>query len=405
MTLARFFFQRATRLVARTCYWLFFQEILKINPGWAPWHVHVQRQLSVVDPTLDGAPSSSVVQKATHNVRQMKRGVLVGGTLDFSASLAGGLCNALEDVGFDVFSVDEHARSILFGCKAYAHRVCDWAPVTVRATLRELLECYNIEEAERLRALVIQQELTRDCAGVLGKRRLLPAFCTAFSNADQLQREVASSTTKAEESQHERIYKLCGRQQPIMVSRTSSEFVDQRDADELDSGRAAGAYTSIERADSSQGRREKRRWESEQQEMHPSAGSGVDGEVRAENPTGSPDVGAGDECGGGRESDGGMPAGGEDNPTPPPLAAASSQQPKRRRRAGRGATPSITVANVRIAELEWQLLEQRNKALEAEISALRTVCAPASWGSAGTGGPLDRRAVAQAPHHRPGLLT
>eukprot|EP00170_Pyropia_yezoensis_P002108 contig_8933_g2112 len=161
VTLARFFIQRATPLVARACYRLFFQEILKINPGWAPLHVHVQRQMSVVNPTLDEAPSSSVVQKATHNVRQMKRGVLVGVTLAFSASLAGGLCDALEDVGLDKSSVDEHARSIRFGCNAHAHRVCDRAPVTVRATLRKLLQYYTIEEAERLRALVIRQEPTQ----------------------------------------------------------------------------------------------------------------------------------------------------------------------------------------------------------------------------------------------------
>lgn len=155
VTLARFFIQRATRQVARTCYKIFFLEVLKINPAWAPWHVLVMRQVSVINPTLDGAPSAAVIQEATENVRRMTRGVLVGVTLDFSASLAGGLCDALEDVGFDDFTVDEHARSILFGCTAHAHRVCDRAPVSVRATLRKLIECHNIAEAQRLRAAVI----------------------------------------------------------------------------------------------------------------------------------------------------------------------------------------------------------------------------------------------------------
>ncbi|KAK1857516.1 hypothetical protein I4F81_000133 [Pyropia yezoensis] len=324
VTLARFFIQRATRLVARTCYRLFFQEVLRVNPDWAPWHVLVLRQLSVVDPALDGAPSAEVLRRATENTRRMKRGVLVGVTLDFSASLAGGLCDALIDVGFDDFDVDEHARSILFGCKAHANRVCDRAPLTVRATLRRLIECYNLEEAERLRALVIQQEPTRDSAGVLGNQRLLPAFCPAFSKADHLQREVASSTTNAEESQHERVYKLCGRRQPLMVAMTGSKFVDQRDAEELENGRAAGAYTSME----------------------PAAG----------------------------------------------------QQPKKRRRAAvRG--PRGTAAELRIAELEKQLLEQRNKTLEAENAALRSraVLESGGAGRAAPVGILPAAAVAAVP--------
>eukprot|EP00170_Pyropia_yezoensis_P003972 contig_16394_g3983 len=205
VTLARFFIRRATRLVARTCYRLFSQEIMKIDPAWAPWHMLVQRQLSVVDPMLDGVPSAAVVEKAVENVRRMKRGVQGGVTLDFSASLAGGLYDALEDVGFDEFSIDDHARSIPFGCQAHTNLVCDRAPLTVRATLRKLMDCYNLDEAERLRALVIEQEPTRDCAGVLRNQPLLPAFCPPFSNADSLQREVTSATTHAEESQHERI--------------------------------------------------------------------------------------------------------------------------------------------------------------------------------------------------------
>jgi len=175
MTLARFFIQRATRQVARTCYKLFFHEVLKINPNWAPWHVLVARKLPVVDPSLDGPPAAAVRQ-ATELVQKMNQGVLVGVTLDFSASLAGGICDALEDVGFDEFDADGHAGNILFGCKAHANRVCDRAPLTVRAPLRQLIECVNVDEAQRLRALVIQREPTRDCAGVLANKRLLPAF-------------------------------------------------------------------------------------------------------------------------------------------------------------------------------------------------------------------------------------
>ena len=91
MRLARVFIQRATRQVVPTCYILFFQEVLKINPDWAPWHVLVARKLPVVDPSLDGPPAAAVVRQATELVQQMNQGVLVGVTLDFSASLPGGV--------------------------------------------------------------------------------------------------------------------------------------------------------------------------------------------------------------------------------------------------------------------------------------------------------------------------
>jgi len=97
MTPARFFIQRATRRVARTCYKLFFHEVLKMNTNWAPWHVLVARKLPVVASSLDGPPAAAVVRQATELVQMMNQGVLVGVTLDFSASLAGGICDALED--------------------------------------------------------------------------------------------------------------------------------------------------------------------------------------------------------------------------------------------------------------------------------------------------------------------
>ncbi|KAK1861849.1 hypothetical protein I4F81_004429 [Pyropia yezoensis] len=383
VTLARFFIQRATRQVARTCYRLFFQKILKINPAWAPWNVLVQRELSVVDPSLDGVPSAAVVEKATESVRRMKRGVLVGITLDFLASLTGGLCDALEDVGFDEFSVDDHARNILFGCKAHANRVCDRAPLTVRATLRKLMECYNVEEAQRLRALVIEQEPSSDCSGVLGNPRLLQAFCPAFSNADPLQREVASSTANAEESQHERIYKLCGRRQPPMVAMTGSQFVDHRDAEELDNGRAAGTHTSMERADYSQRRREKRRRESRPRADGAAADEFADGDAGVQNAAGNCEGRVRDRererrGGGGRaRADEGVSANRHSE------APARGPQPKRRRRAVGGAPAGSAAAHLRIAELEKELQQQRNKTLEAENAALRMGSIAGSGSSAG----------------------
>lgn len=383
VTLARFFIQSATRLVARTCYRLFFQEVMKINHAWAPWHVLVQRQLSVVDRMLDGVPSASVVEKAVENVRRMKRGVLVGVTLDFSASLAGGLRDALEDVGIDEFSVDDHARSMLFGCKAHANRVCDRAPLTVRTTLRKLMDCYNLDEAKRLRALVIEQEPTRDCAGVLRNERLLPAFCSAFSDADSLQREVTTATTNAEESQHERIYKLCGRRQPLMMAMTGSQFVDQRDAEELDNGRAAGTHTSMERADISQRRREKRRRHRQARADGTAADEITVGEAEGQNVAGNSGGRVGDKEGDGGGGGGRVRADKGGSATRRSEAPARGLQPKKRRRAVGGTPAGSASADLHIAELEKDLLQQRNKTLEAENAALRVGAIARSGSSAG----------------------
>lgn len=64
--------------------------------------------------------------------------------------------DALDDIGFDEFSVDDHARNILFGCKANAYWVCDRAPFTVRAKLQKQMQRYRIEEAERFRSFFIE---------------------------------------------------------------------------------------------------------------------------------------------------------------------------------------------------------------------------------------------------------
>lgn len=189
----------------------------------------------------------------------MRDGVLVGITLDFSATLTGGVCDALVDVGFTGFTADQHALRLLFGCQAHAHRLCGRAPLSVRAHMRKLIDCYNLSEAARLRALVVELEPTRDCAGVLANPRLLPAFCPAYSAAHSVQRQAASPTTNTEESLHERVYKLCGRRQPLMVAMAGCKFVDMRDAEDMDAGRAAGAHTSVERGALSQRRQEQRR--------------------------------------------------------------------------------------------------------------------------------------------------
>lgn len=175
LTLARFFIQRATRIVARTCYELFFKSVLEVNKTWAPWHVAVARQLRQLPVAADGDPEANMAA-ATAAVRAMRTGVLIGITLDFSSTLAGGVCDALVAVGFDGFSVDEHASNILFGCAAHANRVCDRAPTSVRAWMRQLMTCHSLPEAARLRARVTQVEPGRDCSGVLANPRLLPAF-------------------------------------------------------------------------------------------------------------------------------------------------------------------------------------------------------------------------------------
>jgi len=131
-TLARVFIQNATKEVARTCYKIRFKAVLQMNLKWAPWYVLVVRQLPVEDPNMDE------------------------------------------------FGTEEHARNILFGCKAHTNLLCDRAPLIVRALLRPLVECYSDGEAERLRALVIQRVSTRDCTGVLANKRLLSAFFSAI---------------------------------------------------------------------------------------------------------------------------------------------------------------------------------------------------------------------------------
>ncbi|KAK1858991.1 hypothetical protein I4F81_001590 [Pyropia yezoensis] len=173
LTMARSFIQRATPVVARTCYELFFQSVLKVNKTWAPWHVAVARQVRQLPVAADPEANLST---ATAAVRAMRTNVLIDITLDFSSTLAGGVCDALVAVSFD-------------GCS----------------------------------------------------------------------RAAASSTTNAEESLHERVYKLCGRRQPLMVAMSGAQLVDVKDVDRMESGRAAGAHTSVERGILAERRKEARR--------------------------------------------------------------------------------------------------------------------------------------------------
>lgn len=250
----------------------------------------------------------------------------------------------------------------------------------------------------------------------MGNPRLLPAFCPAFSKADHAQRAVASTTTNAEEAQHERVYKLCGRRQPLMVAMTGSKFVDQRDSEELDHGRAAGVYTALERANHSQRRRDERKRATKLRDDGRSAaaegaagrgnegydegaGVGLDGqggggegngggEQEGDGGNGGGEQGGdggngGGELGGDGGDVGGQQGGGRDGATRRAAPATADQPPKRRRRAVRGAAASNAAAALRIAELEKELLQQRTRTLEAENAALRAGAIAGGSGFAG----------------------
>jgi len=218
----------------------------------------ISREVRRLHPSATDETPAAVEQAALDGVRKMASGVLIGITLDFSASLADGACDALVGVGFDGFSVDEHAAHLLFGCAAHANRLCDHAQVAVRSLMRRLMTCHNQETAEKLREEVVALAPGRDCTGVLGNFRLRPAFCPAYSKAHHLQRAAASSTTNVEESLHEWVYKLAGRRQPLMGAMTGAKYVDMKDVEDICSGRGAGPRTSVERGVLSGQRREAR---------------------------------------------------------------------------------------------------------------------------------------------------
>ena len=205
VTVVRFIIQRATREVACVCYKMFFRRVLAINPELAPWHVRVAREVRRLHPSATDEPPAAVEQAALDGVRKMASSVLIGTTLDFSASLAGGAFDALVGVGFGGFSVDKNAAHLLFVCAAHANRLCDRAQVAVRSLMRRLMTCHNRQTAEKLREEVVAMAPGRDCTGVLGNSRLRPASRLAYSMAHHLQRAAASSTTNVEEALHERV--------------------------------------------------------------------------------------------------------------------------------------------------------------------------------------------------------
>jgi len=176
-----------------------------------------------------------------------------------------------------------------------------------------------------------------------------------------------------------------------MVAMTGSTFVDQQDADELENRRAAGAYTSMERADHFQRRLDKRRL------ARPSPGVFLFAEdVPAEVgplPGAAASVAPGDGDGGGQGTghSGREALGASAGSTVGSVPAAGRTQPKRKRSRGvRAALSSST--DDRIAELEKQLLEQRNKTLRAENATLRASA------NVVLGGPADGSATGNQPN-------
>jgi len=287
VTVAMFFIQRATREVACVCYKMLFRRVLDINPEWAPWHVRVAREVLRKHPSATEEPPAAVEQAPLDGVRKVASGVLIGITLDFSASLAGGACDALVGVGSDGFPVDEHAAHLLFGCASYANRLCHRAQVAFWSLMRRLMTCHNRETAEKPRKEVVSMEPGEDCTGVIGISRLRPGFCPAYSMANHLQRSAASSTTNLEESLHDRMYKLAGRRQPLMAAMTGAKYVDMTDIDDICSGRGAGPRTSVEHCMLSEQRRKsclrKRTGDGTTCAVEGGAGASDDG-LRAEAP-------------------------------------------------------------------------------------------------------------------------
>lgn len=179
-------------------------------------------------------------------------------------------------------------------------------------------------------------------------------------------------TTNTEDSQHERIYKLCGRRQPLVEAMTERKYVDQGDAENLDNGRAAGAYTAIERADHSECRREKQK-----RATQPRDEGGPEDQGTAQYR----DRGVAESGGGEAGSGGGEPRGVGGEAAGHEGTAATDRLPKRRRRV----TPAgSAAAQLRIAELEKQQLEERNRTPKAENAALRVGAVAAGSPPAGT---------------------
>lgn len=127
-----------------------------------------------------------------------------------------------------------------------------------------------------------------------------------------------------------------------MVAMSGAKFVDSKDVDEMESGRAAGAHTPVERGILAERRKEARR------QKRGRASSGRDAPAAVD----------------GGDSDNGL----LEPPTP------WSRRPRKRKAVGAPAAEAAAAATVaarRILELENEVLQQRNRALMAELSAER----------------------------------
>jgi len=105
-------------------------------------------------------------------VKKMSSGVLNGITLHFFASLIGGACDALVDIGCEGISVYNGAAHLLILSAANANRLYDRAHAAVLGPLRRLITCYNKKMAENLRSEVVALEPGSDSAEVLDNARL-----------------------------------------------------------------------------------------------------------------------------------------------------------------------------------------------------------------------------------------
>lgn len=347
--LARFFIEKETRLVYRACYLLLFQEMLRVDPKWAPWHVHVQRHMADARRRNPALADADARREATTAVAAMSSSLLVAVTSDFSTALTGGLCDALVEAGFSGFTADEHARHLMVGCRTHAHRVCLRAPESVRLDLRTLMSCHDVAAATLLRDRIVAREPGRACAGVVGNPRLLAAFCPAFSAVSDVQRSIASSTTNMEESQHERLYRLTGKHLPLLQAMASVRHVDEEDADGLQFGRGQGATTTTERCVLAEKKRTARA-HTETEADQSRGGSAPGGPTVFE-------VLDGDD--------------GDVDVVVVPVEASDAQKRRRtsrQRRTVASAATSTCDKDLRIAQLEAQVLRQENELLRSRLS-------------------------------------
>lgn len=136
--------------------------------------------------------------------------------------------------------------------------------------------------------------------------------------------------------------------------------MNMRDAEDMDAGRAAGAHTSVERGALSRCRQEQRRKKRDSgQRGAPDDDGGLAGGEALDAATAGSD-----------DSTDTLIAGGGVADTRASLAHTLEAKPPCKKQAR--ATPrAAAAAEVRILELEKELVEQKNRALAAELSAMR----------------------------------